>query len=56
MNLDLSGTGVWYTKNYPRIETVKDVKLDGEEELKSQIKDCKTIVSQLEARMKALMA
>jgi hypothetical protein len=52
--LDLSGTGVWYTKQYPKIEMPKDFKVDGEEDLKSQLRDCKSLVSQLEAKLKAL--
>ena len=33
----------------------KDIKFDGEEELKSSIKECKSAVSSLEAKLKALM-
>jgi hypothetical protein len=51
----LKDAGPWYTKSFPKVETSKEVKLDGEDLLKNSLKDCKSMISSLESKMKALM-
>lgn len=56
-NVDLSSgsNSYWYTKTFPKVEPLKEVKIEGEEDLKNSLKDCKNLISSLEAKMKALM-
>ena len=43
INLDFTKTtGVWYTKTFPKVEMPKDAVIEGEENLKNSLKDCKS--------------
>lgn len=55
IDTDMSSTGFWYTKNYPKVEIPKEIRLDGEEELKRSMKDCKTAISALETKLKVFL-
>jgi hypothetical protein len=56
-NVDLNSgsASYWFTKNFPKVDPPKEIKLEGEEELKNNLKDCRNLISSLEAKMKALM-
>lgn len=45
----------WYTHKFPTSEPNKELVLLGEDNLRKTLKDCKSQISTLEAKMKALM-
>ncbi|KAL4460039.1 hypothetical protein ABPG74_003565 [Tetrahymena malaccensis] len=57
VNIDLNTPGTFFTNQFPKNTPFeKEIQLEGEESLKSSLKECKSQISQLEARIKALMA